>query len=201
MGRMMILTAIAVLLAACGGDVAEDATEATAPVPAAQAPEAPAAPVRPQVYTYSVVNEFPHGTGDFTQGLFIANGVLYETTGRVGQSTLIRHDVLGDAAAHRQPLPATVFGEGSTVVGDRIIAVTWRAGLGIVYDLETLEQTATFPLAGEGWGLTTDGDRLILSDGSNKLRFIDPETFEETGAVTVTANGKPVPRLNELEYI
>lgn len=154
-----------------------------------------------KIFTYRIINEFPHGTNDFTQGLFIADGILYESTGRVGQSYLIRHDILGGKEAKRQPLPRHVFGEGATAVGDSIISLTWRDGVGYVHDLETLSRVSQFTVQGEGWGLTSDGDRLILSDGTNALRFLDPETFEEIGQVAVTANGRPVPRLNELEYI
>lgn len=163
--------------------------------------QADIAPVQPEIHTYRVIAEYPHGTSDFTQGLFVARGALYESTGRVGQSYLIRHDILGEADPARQALPRHVFGEGSTAVGDRIISVTWRDGEGYVHDLETLEKEDSFRIRGEGWGLTSDGDRLIMSEGTSRLRFFDPDSFEETGNVQVTANGKPVPYINELEYI
>lgn len=206
MDRAMIITPLALLLAACGGeapDIARTpaATETAAVAQQPAAAPAPSAPAQPLIYTYRVVNEFPHGTGDFTQGLFIADGVLYESTGRFGQSALIRHDILGDVEPLRRHLPADIFGEGATAIGDEIISLTWRNGVGYVHDLETFEPEREFAVEGEGWGLTTDGEKLILSDGTNRLKFLDPETFEETGGINVTANGKPVPRLNELEYI
>ena len=216
MSRAMIFPALALLLAACGGsETAEpaampEAVEAPAPAvseaPAeaqqteVQAPK-PAGPQQLEVYTYRVINSFPHGTTDFTQGLFVADGALYETTGRIGQSALIRHDILGEATPARRALPADIFGEGAVAVDDRIISLTWRDGIGLIHDLETFEPEGTFPLEGEGWGLTSDGIRLIVSNGTNRLTFLDPDTYEPTGSLTVSANGKPVPRLNELEYI
>lgn len=200
MDRAMILFPLALMLAACGAE-APDALPETAPAAEATTQEAPAAPASPTIYGYEVVATYPHGANDFTQGFFVADGVLYESTGRVGQSALIRHDLLGEAEEARQALPGHVFGEGATAVGDRIVSLTWRNGIGYVHDLATLEPVGEFDLPGEGWGLTTDGERLILSDGTNRLKFLDPETFEVTGNVAVTANGKPVPRLNELEYI
>ncbi|ADM09387.1 glutamine cyclotransferase [Parvularcula bermudensis HTCC2503] len=160
--------------------------------------EAP--PVRPTVSTVEVVAVHPHGRRDFTQGLFFADGVLYESTGRVGQSALIRHG-LGEVEAKRHPLPETVFGEGSTAVGDHIVSLTWRSGIGFVHDRESFDLKSRFPIDGEGWGLTYDGDRLILSDGSDRLRFLDPTTFAPIGSLAVTLNGRPLTRLNELEWV
>ncbi|WOI53655.1 glutaminyl-peptide cyclotransferase [Parvularcula sp. LCG005] len=201
MKRIAVLPLL--LLVACGN--ADTNVEASTPPAAAAAtaavPEATDAPAAPKTYTYEVVETFPHGTEDFTQGLFIADGTLYESTGKVGKSTLIRHDIIGDGAEKRVALPATIFGEGATVVDDRIITLTWRAGTAYVFDLDTLEQVGTFQYAGEGWGLTYDGSRLIMSDGTDTLRFFDPATFEETGRVQVKANGRPITRLNELEFI
>lgn len=203
MDRAMILAAL-LFLTACGGSETP-ATGMAAPAATreaeAPAPQPPAKPRPVEIYSYKVVQSFPHGTSDFTQGLFFADGVLYETTGRVGQSSLIRHDILGGVEPARRSLPGRVFGEGATAFGDRIISLTWRDGIGFIHDLETLTPTGQFELDGEGWGLTTDGDRLIVSDGTNVLTFLDPDTFEKTGSIAVTANGKPVPRLNELEYI
>jgi glutamine cyclotransferase len=211
--RKLLIALSALALFACEGEGGQDETDPVdpqlhtmqaegepSPAPSVEAPieKTQAAPQR---YGYRVVGTLPHDVDDFTQGLFIHDGVLYESTGRRGASALIRHDTLGTATAKRHLLPREVFGEGSVAVGDRIISLTWRDGIGYVHDLATFEPEATFPIEGEGWGLTYDGSRLIMSDGTNRLRFLDPETFEETGAVGVTANGRPVPRLNELEYI
>ncbi len=172
----------------------------SAAVPTAVQAESEAAP-SPTVYDYSVIEEFPHDPQSFTQGLFFADGILYESTGHFGRSQIIRHDLFGDASAARTPLPDDVFGEGAVAVSGNIISVTWRSGLGFVHDAASLERLQSFPITGEGWGLTYDGERLVLSDGTNRLRFLDPETFKETGSVGVTANGRPVPKLNELEFI
>lgn len=185
---------------------AADDPEPPTPPTAQPAPVSEPAPVnetpeKPEIFTYRVINEFPHPENNFTQGLFIHDGVLYETTGHIGQSRLIRHDVLGSAEPKEVPLPGRVFGEGSVAVGERIISLTWRAGIGHVHNLQTLEVMDRFAIDGEGWGLTYDGTRLIMSDGTARLRFLDPDSFEEQGAVTVRIDGKPLYKLNELEYI
>ena len=218
-GRVSAL-ALAVLLAACGGGDAEPpsrAAQTTEVVEAAAAspdaapparreeptPPPPPAPTDPVIYDAVVVAEHPHDEGAFTQGLFVADGVLYESTGKRGASRLRRLDLATGTATAEARLPDAVFGEGSTVVGDRVVVLSWRAGQGFVHDLETLEREATFPLAGEGWGIAYDqeADRLIVSDGTSTLRFLDPATFAQTGATRVTLNGRPLPRLNELEWI
>lgn len=156
---------------------------------------------QPDLYGFKILQTYPHGASDFTQGLFFADGVLYETTGRYGQSQLIRHDLFGGATEKRQKLPDQIFGEGAVAIGDKIISLTWRSGIGIIHDKESLVPEAQFPIGGEGWGLTYDGQNLILSDGSARLRFIDPATYQDTKKLDVTLQGKPVDRLNELEYI
>ena len=192
------------MLAACSGGEAPAATQAplagTEQVRPA-APPAQAAPLR--VYDARVVRTLPHDTGAFTQGLFFADGRLYESTGKRGASVIRRLDLRDGSAAQEAELPDEIFGEGATVVGDRIVSLSWRAGQGFVHDLETLEPLGTFEVAGEGWGLAydPDADRLVLSDGTPRLRFLDPRTYEETGELTVTLQGRPLPRLNELEYV
>ncbi|MEM9421650.1 MAG: glutaminyl-peptide cyclotransferase [Pseudomonadota bacterium] len=170
-----------------------------------QAPQrnAPVEPVpdKPAMFGYKVVATYPHSTRDFTQGLFFADGKLYETTGHVGQSMLIRHGTLGRDTATRVPLPAHVFGEGAVAVGERILSLTWRDGVGHVHDLNTMALVDEFPLAGEGWGLTYDGSRLIVSDGTNRLRFLDPDTYKSMGEKHVYVGSRPLPRINELEWI
>ena len=213
------------LLLACGADVpqpsqsapAADAVQADEPESEARAaePAAPAAPEpaaeraydapteQPAFYGLRVVRTYPHDRASFTQGLFFADGALFESTGKRGASRIRRLDLrTGDALAEVS-LPDEVFGEGATVVGDRIVSLSWREGLGFVHDLATLEQEGTFPLEGEGWGLAYDevAERLILSDGTDTLRFLNPETFEETGSVAVTLGDRPLPQLNELEWV
>jgi glutamine cyclotransferase len=152
-------------------------------------------------YQPEIVESFPHDPGAFTQGLVYADGVFYESVGRYGESALRRVDpATGEVLAERQ-LDDRYFGEGLALVGERLVQLTWKAGRGFVHDRETLERIGEFRYEGEGWGLAYDGERLILSDGSDVLRFLDPDDFHETGRLTVRHQGRPVPRLNELEYI
>jgi len=156
---------------------------------------------RPAYYDYRVVNTYPHDTGAFTQGLFFDGGVLYESTGIRGQSSLRKLDIDSGEILQQVDLPAQYFGEGAALWDDEIITLTWRAGTGLVYDLDGLALTRTFTYEGEGWGLTHDGERLIMSDGSATLRFLDPQSFEVIGRLDVAFRGKPLVNINELEWI
>ena len=149
---------------------------------------------------YEVVRTLPHRADAFTQGLALADGLLYEGTGRYGRSTLSLLDPSSGRALRERPLARGYFGEGVTVLGDRVYQLTWREGTGLLYDRKTLEPLGSFRYPGEGWGLTHDGRRLLMSDGSPELRFLDPGPLEETGRITVRARGRPVAALNELEY-
>ncbi|MDQ3443817.1 MAG: glutaminyl-peptide cyclotransferase, partial [Chloroflexota bacterium] len=153
------------------------------------------------VSSYRIVAEYPHEADAYTQGLVIVDGELYEGTGLEGRSSLRRVDLETGEVLQRQALDDEHFGEGVAVFGDRIYQLTWQTGTCFVYDRETFELEETFNYETEGWGLTTDDTQLIMSDGSNRLVFRDPETFEETGHVDVMDGDVPVPYLNELEYI
>lgn len=156
---------------------------------------------KPRSYTYRVMNVYPHDHGAFTQGLVYEDGFLYEGTGLYGRSSL-REVVLETGEVTRiQPLESRYFGEGITIFGNRIIQLTWVARTGFVYNRETFERLRSFTYSSEGWGITHDGRRLIVSDGTPTLYFRDPDTFEEVGRVEVRDNMGPVTRLNELEYI
>ncbi|MFC5388077.1 glutaminyl-peptide cyclotransferase [Brevundimonas bullata] len=160
----------------------------------------PAPDTRPPVYGYEVVRTFPHDPTAFTQGLVIRDGVLLESTGRAPSS--VRRVRLEDGVVlQKHELAPEYFGEGLTEFDGRLITLTWNNGVGFVWNGADLKPIARFSYAGEGWGLTHDGARLILSDGSAALRFLDPVTFAETGRVAVTLNGRPVRQLNELEWI
>ncbi|MBW0137840.1 glutaminyl-peptide cyclotransferase [Pseudonocardia abyssalis] len=148
-----------------------------------------------------VLAEIPHDPSAFTQGFEIADGVVYEGTGLVGGSQLRELDPATGDVRRAVPLPDGVFGEGITVVGDRIWQLTWRDGVAYEWDRASLTMLRSVPLTGEGWGLCHDGGRLVRSDGTALLRFHDPATFAETGSVTVTEGGVPVTRLNELECV
>ena len=154
----------------------------------------------PVNYTYDVVNEYPHDQNAFTQGLVMEEGVLYESTGLYGGSTLRRVDLETGNVLQSYALSNEFFGEGITVFGDRIIQLTWQNQKGFVYDKNSFDLLQEFSYNTEGWGITTDGNQLIMSDGTANLYFLDPETFEKTGQVEVNDNGT-VTNLNELEYI
>lgn len=153
------------------------------------------------LYTYRVVEAYPHDPGAFTQGLVLDDGVLFEGTGLRGHSSLRRVDLATGTVLQRHDLNPDLFGEGITVFGDRVVQLTWTSGTGFVYDRETFAREGTFSYATEGWGLTQDGERLIMSDGTPTLRFLDPESLGEIGRVDVRDGAQPVQDLNELEYI
>ncbi len=153
------------------------------------------------VYRFRVVNSYPHDPDAFIQGLVFEEGIFYEGTGRRGQSTLRKVEFETGRVLQRINLPAEVFGEGITIFGDRIIQLTWQARTGFIYDKPNFEFLDIFRYPTEGWGITHDGQRLIMSDGTSTLYLWDPTTLEEIGRIEVAANGQPVTRLNELEYV
>lgn len=153
------------------------------------------------VYTYKVVRTYPHDRGAYTQGLVFDGGFLYEGTGLVGQSTLRRVELETGAVLKSRSLSPQYFGEGITVCGDRIIQLTWRSQVGFVYDKNSFELRREFTYPTEGWGITYNGQRLIMSDGSSRLYFLDPKDFQVTGSIEVRDNSQPVSGLNELEYV
>jgi glutamine cyclotransferase len=150
----------------------------------------------------TVLAELPHDTDAFTQGIELApDGALYEGTGRAGRSQLRELDPATGTVRRQVPLPGTLFGEGITVVDDRIWQLTWQDGVALEWDRAGLTLLRQVPIEGEGWGLCRDGDRLVRSDGTDRLRFHDPDSFAETGSVAVTLDGEPVTELNELECV
>jgi glutamine cyclotransferase len=151
--------------------------------------------------TGEVVRTYAHDEAAFTQGLVFDDGTLYESTGLYGESSIRRVDLESGEVLQIQRLPDQLFGEGCTVWGDTVVQLTWRAGVGFVYDKETFAVERRFSYDGEGWGLTHDGERLIMSDGTSYLRFLDPETLEELGRLQVLDRNEPVVRLNELEWV
>lgn len=152
-------------------------------------------------YTYQVVHSYPHDSGAYTQGLFYLNGFLYEGTGLNDQSSIRKVKLETGEVLQKRDIPGMYFGEGIVNWKDRLIELTWQAHRGFVYDLSTFAPRSEFDYPGEGWGLTSDGKRIIMSDGTPQLRFWDPETLRETGRITVTADGQPVVELNELEWV
>ncbi|MSU65285.1 MAG: glutaminyl-peptide cyclotransferase [Opitutus sp.] len=169
-----------------------------------QGPSVPPSPANARTvsrYSYEIVKVWPHDRTSFTQGLVFRNGNLLESTGLHGQSTLREVELSTGRSLKQVSLPAEIFAEGLAVIGSQAFQLTWQNGRALVYDADTLRRENEFTYAGEGWGLTTDGRWLILSDGSAQIRFIDPTTFAVVRSIQVTAEGQSVNRLNELEYI
>jgi len=154
-----------------------------------------------RVWGYRIVNTYPHDPSAFTQGLAWEDGALFESTGRYGSSSLRRVDLESGRVIQQVNLSDWLFGEGIALWRDQIVQLTWRSGLGLVWCKSNLTQIGGFSYKTEGWGLTTDGNRLIMSDGSPILHLLDPDTFQELGELTVTAGGVPLQGLNELEFI
>jgi len=161
----------------------------------------PFQPGRALVYTCEIIKTYPHDPEAFTQGLFIDRGYLYESTGLYGRSSIRKVELETGKIISSKSLPAHLFGEGLARWKDTLIQLTWQSQLGLVYDAANLETLRTFNYRGEGWGLTEDGEFLIVSDGSAILRFWDPANFEEVRRIEVSDHGTPVKCLNELEYI
>ena len=153
------------------------------------------------IWDVRIVAELPHDTDAFTQGLIWVDTALVEGTGRYGHSRLRRVDLTTGTVIQERPNPPSLFGEGVTQVGDRIVQLTWVSHMAIAYDAASFDSLDTFGYSTQGWGLTHDGGRFIMSDGSDTLYFRDLDTFALTDRVAVTHAGTPVSRLNELEYV
>ena len=203
MRAISVAMGIVVFLAACAGTntaaVAKPFVSIISPI--ATSPVHSLTPQPAPVYTFKVVNSFPHDPTAFTEGLVSDGGALYEGTGLNGQSSLRLVDLSSGRVMQGLPLSSEYFGEGVTVWGDHIIQLTWKSHVGFVYDRTSFQLLKTFNYPTEGWGLTHDDQHLIMSDGTATLHFLDPDTFKEIGRIAVTDAGQPVVRLNELEVI
>jgi glutaminyl-peptide cyclotransferase len=153
------------------------------------------------MFSYQVQHIYPHDPNAFTQGLQFVNGVLYEGTGLNGRSSIRRVSLETGKVLKQRDISAEHFGEGITVFKNELFELTWQTGVAFVYDKTTLAPRRSFHYQGEGWGLTHDGTNLIMSDGTNELRILDPVTFAERRRLKVTAVGAPLKNLNELEYV
>jgi glutaminyl-peptide cyclotransferase len=153
------------------------------------------------IYGYRIVKVYPHDAKAFTQGLQYVGGVLYEGTGQVGQSSIRKVELATGKVLQQRDVPAPHFGEGITVWKNDLIEITWQTHVAFVYDRATFQPKKQFSYPGEGWGLTQDANSLIMSDGSDELRLLDPVTFAEQRRIKVTAAGAPLRNLNELEYV
>ena len=154
-----------------------------------------------KVDSYRVIHVYPHESDAFTQGLVYLDGHLYESTGLNGHSTLREDDVETGRVLREVDVPSRYFAEGLTNWGSTLIQLTWKAHLAFVYDRASFRLLKTFHYPWEGWGLTQDGKHLIMSDGTETIHYLDPNTFEQVRSLRVTDRGKPVQNLNELEYI
>jgi glutamine cyclotransferase len=179
MKRALVLVALLVVLAPLRGQTGT-------PVP---------------TYGYQLVKTYPHDSKSFTQGLIFLDGTLYESTGMQGASKLRRVQLDTGKVLQEFVVTPEYFAEGMTNWGPDLIQLTWTTGTAFVYDRATFKLKKSFQYAGEGWGLTQDGTRLILSDGSSTIKFMNPQTFQETGRITVKDRGKPIDQINELEVV
>ena len=166
-----------------------------------QAPTAPASAEPVARYGYRVVQAYPHDPKAFTQGLIFRDGFLFESTGLAGKSELRKVKLETGEVVERRAVAAEHFAEGLADFGDRLFQLTWRSQIGFVYGIRDFKPQRTFSYVGEGWGLASDAKRLIMSDGTATLRFIDPESLRETGRLQVTEQARPISNLNELEVV
>jgi glutaminyl-peptide cyclotransferase len=171
------------------------------PRPSVAAPETAEASGDIPTDSYSLIKAWPHDREAFTEGLVFWHGMLIESTGLYGHSTLRKVDLETGHVRQEVRLADRYFGEGIAVVAGKIYQLTWQNHRGFIYDAGTLEADGEFQFTGEGWGLATDGRSLIMSDGTNRIRFMDPATFQVTRTIDVFAHGQPVKMLNELEYV
>jgi glutamine cyclotransferase len=153
------------------------------------------------VYGFFVKNTYPHDPQAFTQGLFFRDGQLYETTGQKGHSSLRKVDLKSGKVLQKKDLAPEFFGEGSTAVGDTIVGLTWQSNVGFLFDAKTFALKGRFNYKGEGWGLASDAQHVYMSDGTAEIRVLDPKTLDEQRRIRVTAEGKPITQLNELEVV
>ena len=202
------LLAVGALSASCGSGNAE-ANGETSILPAflpqhdnadASTPRVPFSPATPRLVP-RVVARLPHDTTAFTQGLLVDHGHLLESTGLEGRSGVREVDPATGRVLRRSDLPSTEFGEGITVIGGRLYQLTWKSHRGLVYDARTFAPVDSFRYDGEGWGLTTDGALLYVSDGTSRIRVIDPNGYRVVRTIRVTEAEQPVHMLNELEWV
>ncbi len=157
----------------------------------------------PEIYTYTIINEFPHDNGAYTQGLEFHNDTLYEGTGKKGRSFLRKLDYKTGKVYEQIDLDASYFGEGITILNDKIYQLTWQSGMGFIYDANSFKKLDNFQYgeSREGWGLTNDGKKIFKSDGTEKIWFLNPDTMTETGYIQTVTNSSVFNKANELEYV
>lgn len=192
MMRLAILLLPLVALFSCGGrsNNLSTADEVARPVI-----------ITPRNYNYIIRNVYPHSRNSYTQGLFWNDGMLWESVGEYGRSKMMRVELASGRAERSVDLPKSDFGEGATLFDSVIYQLTWREGRAYIYDAQTLEKRGTMKYSGEGWGITTDGEWLYMSDGSDKIYKLDHATFKRKATIAVTYNGQSLGFINEMEWI
>jgi glutamine cyclotransferase len=161
----------------------------------------PISPKGTPEYGYAVVHAYPHDASAFTEGLFYLDGFLYESTGLEGHSSIRKERLETGEVVLQRPLAPDYFGEGIVNWKGHLVQLTYQTQIGFVYDLATFKPLDSFHYVGEGWGLTQDGAHILMSDGTQFIRFLDPQTLRETGRIAVTDQGQPVRNINELEWV
>lgn len=207
--RRVTLSIAAALILSAGGIgaaiLASSSAAQSPPDPAATPTPAPGAtpdsPTPVDAIGYTIAARHPHDRTAFTEGLVFRHGELIESTGQMGQSRITRIDIASGRVLATAKLPPALFGEGIAAHGDTLYSVTWHGGRGFRWSLPKLKQKGTLSYAGEGWGMASDGHSILLSDGTPTIRFLDPASFTVTRTLTVTAGGRPLRNLNELEWI
>ena len=187
MKRFFMVLALAAAVVACGSKPQKSATE----------PQV----VQPVEYGYVVKNVYPHSPKSYTQGLQFVDGIMWEGTGEYGRSEINTYTLGDEKPQTRITLPRSEFGEGITLLGNKLYQLTWESHVCHVYDVATGKKLRDFRYAGEGWGLTSDGEKLYMSNGSANIYKLNPETFSREGTITVTLRGEPIRFINELEWI
>jgi glutaminyl-peptide cyclotransferase len=202
--RLNILVFLLLFAAGCGGTNNSNTNSVTSSNRNALSNTNDAVPS----YTYEIVKSYPHDSSAFTQGLIFHDGFLYEGTGGSKvrgddfYSSLRKVDIASGKVLQKYDLPPEVFGEGIAVLNDKVYQLTWREHVGFIYNLADFKLVREVKYSGEGWGLTTDGTSLYMSDGTHVIRVVNPETFETTRTIVVNdERGKPIVKLNELEWI
>jgi glutamine cyclotransferase len=213
------LLACVLLIVGCSGETGTTAADTGRPVSpatetagqrtathsadAGQTPEvaATATPRDVPTYSYKIKNSWPHDRRAYTQGLIFLEGILWESTGQYGASSLRKVELKTGKVIKQISVPQSYFAEGMTVFHNKVFQLTWQGQKGFIYDPATFQKQGEFAYTGEGWGLTHDGQSLIMSDGTDGIRFLDPSTLRTMHTISVTDRGEPVDQLNELEYI
>ena len=187
MKRFFMALALVAAVVACGSQ----------PKKSASVPQV----VQPVEYSYVIKNVYPHSSKSYTQGLQFVDGIMWEGTGEYGRSEINTYALGDEKPQTRISLPRSEFGEGITLLGGKLYQLTWGSHVCHVYDVATGKKLRDFRYAGEGWGLTSDGEKLFMSNGSANIYKLNPETFSREATITVTLRGEPIRFINELEWI